>query len=229
MVKIGITGSIGAGKSFVGGLLRERGFQVLDADRKVHELYRDSQTLRRELAEYFGEDCLTPTGVNSALIADKIFADATAREKLEQIVYPHLTNAVEKFFEADAEDEVCENRDCKCARFVEAALFSRAPTLVEMLDEIWIVDAPEDVRLKRLVNRGLSESDAARRIENQRGACDSKHFAGKQVRILTNDGERSYVESQLECLLKSIENADPEILRLRSGQALAGVTKTSRE
>ena len=228
MVKIGITGSIGAGKSFVGGLLRERGFQVLDADRKVHELYRDSQTLRRELADYFGEDCLTPTGVNSALIADKIFADATAREKLEQIVYPHLTDAVEKFFEADAENAT-NVAVADSARFVEAALFSRAPSLVKMLDEIWIVDAPEDVRLKRLVARGLSESDAARRIENQRGACDPKHFAGKQIRLLTNDEDRSYVESQLECLLKSIENADPEILRLRSGQALAGVTKISRE
>ena len=207
MVKIGISGSIGAGKSFVGGLLRERGFQVLDADRKVHELYRDSQTLRRELADYFGEDCLTPTGVNSVLIADKIFADATAREKLEQIVYPHLTDAVEKFFEADAENAT-NVAVADSARFVEAALFSRAPSLVEMLDEIWIVDAPEDVRLKRLVARGLSESDAARRIENQRGACDPKRFVGKQVRMLTNDGERSYVESQLECLLKSIKNAD---------------------
>ena len=83
MLKIGITGSIGAGKSFVGELLRERNFQVLDADRKVHELYRDCAELRAEMAAFFGEDCLTPTGVNSVLIADRIFADASAREKSE--------------------------------------------------------------------------------------------------------------------------------------------------
>ena len=204
MLKIGITGSIGAGKSFVGELLRERNFQVLDADRKVHELYRDCVELRAEMAAFFGEECLTPTGVNSAPIADRIFADSTAREKLEQIVYPYLTRAVKDFFEADAGNDARENRDGKCARFVEAALFSRAPSLVEMLDEIWIVNAPENVRLKRLVARGLSESDAARRIENQRGACAPELFLGVQIRMLTNDGDRSQVEMQLDNLLKKV-------------------------
>lgn len=201
MLKIGITGSIGAGKSFVGGLLRERGFQVLDADRKVHELYRDCTELRAELANFFGEDCLTPTGVNSVMIADRIFADASAREKLEQIVYPYLTHAVELFFEADAEN-AANVAAADSAKFVEAALFSRAPSLVEMLDEIWIVDAPENVRLQRLVVRGLSESDAARRIENQRGACAPELFQGKRIRLLTNDGDRSCVETQLDEMLR---------------------------
>ena len=209
MLKIGITGSIGAGKSFVGELLRERNFQVLDADRKVHELYRDCAELRAEMAAFFGEGCLTPTGVNSALIADRIFADASAREKLEQIVYPYLTRAVADFFDANAAGSA-NSADAKCAanagvtnaRFVEAALFSRAPSLVEMLDEIWIVDAPERVRLQSLVARGLSENDAARRIENQRGACAPELFPGKRIRTITNDGGRSQVESQLDELLE---------------------------
>ena len=199
MVQIGITGSIGSGKSFLGRLLRERGFQVLDADCAVHELYRDSKELRAELAEFFGESCLTPEGVNSALIADRIFVDADARKKLEQIVYPHLTKTVEQFFEANAAE--CDVDYC---RFVEAALFSRAPQLVEMLDEIWIVDAPEDVRLQRLLARGLSESDAVRRIQNQRGVCNPELFPGKKICTLINDGDRSRLESQIEMLLKKL-------------------------
>ena len=215
MVKIGITGSIGSGKSFVGALLRERGFQVLDADRKVHELYRDSQALRRELASFFGEECLTPTGVNKELVADRVFADASAREKLEQIVYPHLTGAVQNFFDDAGDGEKRAGGNCReandeeSARFVEAALFSRAPELVKLLDEIWIVEAPENVRLQRLVARGLSESDASRRIENQRGACAPELFAGLQIREITNDGDRSRIETQLDDLFKFIENGDP--------------------
>ncbi|SHK90013.1 dephospho-CoA kinase [Fibrobacter sp. UWB12] len=201
MLKIGITGSIGAGKSFVGNLLRARNFLVLDADRKVHELYRDCAELRAEMAAFFGEACLTPTGVNSALIADRVFADASAREKLEKIVYPYLTRSVAEFFAGDAVGVSNENAADKC-RFVEAALFSRAPSLVEMLDEIWIVDAPESVRLQRLVARGLSENDAARRIENQRGACAPELFPGKRIRAITNDGDRFRVESQLNELLE---------------------------
>ena len=209
MLKIGITGSIGAGKSFMGRLLRARNFQVLDADCKVHELYRDSAGLRAEMAAYFGEECLTPTGVNSALIADRVFADANARVKLEQIVYPYLNRAVAEFFTGEAADSSSESAAQltsvadKC-RFVEAALFSRAPELVKMLDEIWIVDAPECVRLERLVLRGLSESDAKRRIDNQRGACAPELFPGKRIRTVMNDGDKLHVEQQLDELLRDL-------------------------
>ena len=209
MLKIGITGLIGAGKSFVGALLRARNFQVLDADCKVHELYRDSAELRAEMAAYFGEECLTPTGVNSALIADRIFADANARVKLEQIVYPYLNRAVADFFTGEAADSSSESatqltRAADKCRFVEAALFSRAPELVKMLDEIWIIDAPESARLERLVLRGLSESDAKRRIENQRGACAPELFPGKRIRTIMNDGDKLHVEQQLDELLRDL-------------------------
>ena len=209
MLKIGITGSIGAGKSFVGALLRARNFQVLDADCKVHELYRDSAGLRAEMAAYFGEECLTPTGVNSALIADRVFADANARVKLEQIVYPYLNRAVAEFFTGEAADSSNESAaqltsDVDKCRFVEAALFSRAPELVKMLDEIWIIDAPESARLERLVDRGLSESDARRRIENQRGACAPELFPGKRIRTIMNDGDKMHVERQLDELLNDL-------------------------
>ena len=209
MLKIGITGSIGAGKSFVGALLRARNFQVLDADCKVHELYRDSAGLRAEMAAYFGEECLTPDGVNSALIADRVFADSKARVKLEQIVYPYLNRAVAEFFTGKAADSSSESAtqltsDADKCRFVEAALFSRAPELVKMLDEIWIVDAPECVRLERLVHRGLSESDAKRRIENQRGACAPELFPGKRIRTVMNDGDKLHVEQQLDELLRDL-------------------------
>lgn len=203
MLKIGITGSIGAGKSFMGRLLRARNFQVLDADCKVHELYRDSAGLRAEMTAYFGEECLTPTGVNSTLIADRVFADANARVKLEQIVYPYLNRAVAEFFTGEAADSSNGNDADKC-RFVEAALFSRAPELVKMLDEIWIIDAPESARLERLVHRGLSESDAKRRIENQRGACAPKLFPGKRIRTVMNDGDKLHVEQQLDELLRDL-------------------------
>ena len=203
MLKIGITGSIGAGKSFIGRLLRTRNFLVLDADRKIHELYRDSAGLRAEMASFFGEESLTPTGVNSALIADRVFADAKARVKLEQIVYPYLNRAVADFFTGEAADSSNGNDADKC-RFVEAALFSRAPELVKMLDEIWIVDAPENVRLERLVDRGLSESDARRRIENQRGACAPELFPGKRIRTIMNDGDKMHVERQLDELLNDL-------------------------
>jgi dephospho-CoA kinase len=196
MKKVGITGSIGAGKSFVGSLLRDRGFRVLDADIAVHALYRENATLRGELAENFGEECLTPSGVNRDYFIRKIFSDDGARMRLESIVYPHLTRYVKEFLEEPARENP------HCVLFVEAALLSRAPGIVGMLDEIWIVDAPEDMRLERLVNRGMERSDALRRIENQRGECIAERFAGKTVHTLENAGLRGALESRLDALLR---------------------------
>ncbi len=193
MKRIGITGSIGAGKSFVGALLRQRGFLVLDADKAVHELYRDNQDLRKKLAAKFGEQCLTETGVNRKYLADLIFKSEGERLELESTVYPFLTEYVRSFLSSSLEGEKI--------RFVEAALFTRTPEILAMLDEVWIVNAPEDVRHRRLVARGLISADAHRRIVNQRGVCDAKLFPASKVRVLENSEDCPSLERQLETAL----------------------------
>ncbi len=197
MKKVGITGSIGAGKSSVGSLLRARGFRVLDADVAVHDLYRENASLRAELADAFGEECLTADGVNRDYFIRKIFSDADARVRLESIVYPHLTQYVKAFLNEPAHD----GENPVCTRFVEAALLSRAPGIVTMLDEIWIVDAPEEIRIERLVTRGMDRDDALRRIENQRGECKADRFSRKPVRILENAGSMACLQKELEAFL----------------------------
>ena len=153
---IGITGTIGAGKSTVGAVLRRRGFAVLDADACVHQLYRDCGALREKLAASFGPECLTAGGVNRKFFAELIFKDDSARENLEALVYPFLTKTVREFF--------AENTG---PAFLEAALLHRIPEVVQLLDHVWLVDAPAKVRLERLEQRGLSREDAKRRIEAQ--------------------------------------------------------------
>lgn len=154
--RIGITGTIGSGKSTVGESLRRRGLPVLDADACVHKLYRDCAALREKLAATFGPECLTADGVNRKFFTDLIFKDDTAREKLEALVYPYLTDAVRVFFAAHSGPA-----------FLEAALLHRIPQVVKLLDRVWLVDAPAKVRLERLVSRGLSCEDAERRIKAQ--------------------------------------------------------------
>ena len=73
-------------------------------------------------------------------------------------------------------------------RFVEAAVLSRAPEIFEMLDEVWIVDAPEEVRLERLASRDMTREEALRRIRNQDGLFDPVLFKDKLVRIIEDKG-----------------------------------------
>ena len=196
MKRIGITGTIGSGKSSVGSILCGRGFPVLDADACVHELYRDCAALREKLAESFGLECLTADGVNRRFLADLIFKDGSAREKLEQLVYPYLTDADRNFFAANSGPA-----------FLEAALLHRIPEVVELLDQVWLVDAPAQVRLERLEQRGLSREDARRRIETQGDLTALWAGADKPLMRINNSGTLEQLEDFVDVTLESLAKA----------------------
>jgi dephospho-CoA kinase len=156
---------------------------VLDADACVHALYKDCVGLRKALSEEFGETCLTPEGVNRKFFADLIFRDAAAREKLEALVYPYLTDAVQEFFASHSGPA-----------FLEAALLHRIPQVVNLLDQVWLVDAPAKVRLERLVSRGLSREDAERRIDAQGDIASLWQAQGIAVTRIENGGSLEKLE-----------------------------------
>ena len=205
MKRIGITGTIGSGKSCVGSILRGRGFPVLDADACVHELYRDCAALRKKLAESFGPDCLTADGVNRSFFADLIFKDASACEKLESLVYPYLEHAVDDFFKS-VETAMANNAIPRYA-FLEAALLHKIPAIVKTLDALWLVDAPAQVRLERLVQRGLSREDAQRRIETQGDLTALWAGAGTPLKKIDNAGSLEQLEELVDVTLESLAKA----------------------
>jgi dephospho-CoA kinase len=185
----GITGTIGAGKSLVGRILRDRKIRVIDADVAVHHLYRDNESLRAAIVSEFGEEMLTEKGISRSRMADLVFSDPTARKRLEALVYPALTQYLLHANPA----------------FVEAALFENVPELVKHLDEIWVVCAARDVRKSRLIaNRGFSEEDAERRIELQSAKDNEEEwtrlFPNKKLRFIDNSGD----EAQLQDAIKNL-------------------------
>lgn len=182
-MKIGVTGLIGSGKSLVGKTLRGRGFPVLDVDAKVHELYASCEELRQKISQAFGPESLTPEGVNRLLLANLIFANSAAREQLEQIVYPYLTETVTAFLKESG------------PHFVEASFFAKIPEVTALLDELWIVESPEEARLQRLVeHRGLTAEEATRRIASQR---ETAFPTGLPTRIIKNEGSREAFVNQI--------------------------------
>lgn len=193
---IGITGTIGSGKSTVGECLRRRGLPVLDADACVHELYRNSVELRQALSAEFGGACLTADGVNRKFFADLIFKDDTAREKLEALVYPYLTDVVQEFFATHSGPA-----------FLEAALLHRIPQVVKFLDQVWLVDAPAKVRLERLVSRGLSREDAERRIDAQGDIAALWTGCGTPLIKINNADSLEQLEDYVNVTLESLVKA----------------------
>jgi len=193
-MQIGITGLIGAGKTTVSRMVFEAGYPVLDADAEVHRLYARDEVLRKAIAREFGREALTPDGVNRAYLAQRVFTDAAELAKLESLVHPTLFRTLmEKGLHLRT-----VLRPAPPALFIDAALLYKWSFFIGQLSQVWVVEAPEELRIHRLIQRGLSEQDARNRIEMQRSF---PAITGENVIRIANDGEIDAFRAKVSRLL----------------------------
>ena len=189
---IGITGGIASGKSTVTNFLRQKGFEVVDADALVHQLQKPGGRLYQILVEHFGEKVLLEDGkLNRPLLASLIFSNSEEREWSKQtqgqIIREELGSLRDKF--AQTED----------------LFFMDIPLLFEQdyaswFDETWLVYVRRDTQLDRLMNRDqLSQESAKTRLASQWPLEEKKKFA---TYILDNNGSRGQLLSQVVTLLE---------------------------
>ncbi len=189
---IGITGGIASGKSTVTNFLRQKGFEVVDADALVHQLQKPGGRLYQILVEHFGEKVLLEDGkLNRPLLASLIFSNSEEREWSKetqgQIIREELGSLRDKFSET------------------EELFFMDIPLLFEQdyaswFDETWLVYVRRDTQLDRLMNRDqLSKESAETRLASQWPLEEKKKFA---TYILDNNGSREQLLSQVVTLLE---------------------------
>ena len=189
---IGITGGIASGKSTVTNFLRQKGFEVVDADALVHQLQKPGGQLFQILVEHFGEKVLLEDGkLNRPLLASLIFSNSEEREWSKetqgQIIREELGSLRDKL--AQTED----------------VFFMDIPLLFEQdyaswFDETWLVYVRRDTQLDRLMNRDqLSKESAETRLASQWPLEEKKKFA---TYILDNNGSREQLLSQVVTLLE---------------------------
>jgi dephospho-CoA kinase len=178
VVKVGLTGGIGAGKSAVGALLAKHGAMVIDADQVAREVVAPGTAgLTRVVAE-FGLRVLGPDGaLDRRRLADLVFADPDARTRLNGIVHPLVGARTAELTAAAAPGTV---------------VVHDVPLLVEnglapAYDLVLVVEATEPTRVRRLVeHRGMTEAAARARIAAQ--ASDAQRRAVADV-VLGNNGD----------------------------------------
>lgn len=194
MLKIGLTGGIGSGKSTVASRLHELGARVIDADQVAREIVEPGQPALADLAEAF-EGILAEDGsLNRAELARQAFATPEATEKLNTITHPRIRERTQELF-LEAEEQGVE------------VLVYDMPLLIEngeykQMDHVLVVDAPDDVRVDRLVNqRGLDEGDARRRIAAQ---IDRETRLKAADTVLDNGGERENLIAQVDRFWETI-------------------------
>ena len=191
---IGITGGIASGKSTVTEFLRQKGFQVVDADAVVHQLQKPSGRLYQVLVEHFGEKILLENGeLNRPLLASLIFSNPEEQEWSKrtqgEIIREELAALRNQFAQT------------------EALFFMDIPLLFEQnyaswFDETWLVYVNRDVQLERLMKRDQISKEAAESRLNSQWPLERK--ISLDSHSLDNNGNREQLIAQVVQLLEEM-------------------------
>ncbi len=161
MIVLGIAGPLASGKSTVLGMLEELGAATLRADDVSRELLQPGQPVFEQVRAAFGDEYLTPNDkLERKRLAELIFADAQARQRLNRIMHPPM---VERLRELATDYRQAANPPPVIA--IEAAVLHQMG-LDQIVDKVLLVTACQQTRIRRLCQRdGLSEQQAQRRVE----------------------------------------------------------------
>lgn len=149
---IGITGGIGSGKSTIAKQLRKMGYAVYDTDSEAKRLIMEDAGLRQQIEQLFGKEVYQDGVYQTALVAQRVFADKSLLAKLNAIVHPAVKADILRWAENINHPILC---------FVECAILYQAG-FDELCDKVIVVTAPEDVRLARAVARDHSTIEKVR-------------------------------------------------------------------
>src|SRR4051812_2256622 len=188
MLRVGLSGGIGSGKSTVARSLAQKGAILIDADAIAREVVEPGKPGLAAVVERFGPEVLDGYGrLDRPRLAALVFDDAEARADLNAIVHPLVA---------------AESLRLMAAAPADSVVVLDVPLLVEAArsgyDVVVIVEAPEDVRLERLVGRGMNRDDAPRRVAAQASDGDRRKVAHV---VLGNSGSEEALDRQGESLL----------------------------
>ena len=187
MQTVGITGGIGSGKSRIAQELAKRGFVVYDCDREAKRIIEENEDVQKAIIELLGEEAFIhlPLGhvpgikYNTKYVAKRVFSEPELLERLNAIVHP-------------AVGKISEERTL----LIESAILYEAG-LDRLCDRIIVVDAPEDVRIARVIERdyhGEATGDNINKVRARmrtQGVNAKGQTAKGKVLLVNNDGRRT--------------------------------------
>lgn len=172
MIKIGLTGGIATGKSYILKVLGELGCEVTDADRVAHEVMEPGRPAFDEIVAHFGPGVVGGDGrLDRVRIGEIVFADPAERERLNAIVHPRVYEAQFRWF---AE---IEKRDPDAIAVVDAALMIETGSF-RRFDKLIVAWCRPELQLQRLIERNsLTEEQARARIDAQMPSSEKLKYA----------------------------------------------------
>jgi len=199
MLKVGLTGSIAVGKSFVLGVLAELGCRTLDADRVAREVVQAGTPGLNAVTQAFGDEILnSDRSLDRARLGEIVFQDESKRLQLNSILHPFIIarqDEILREWEHETPDAIAV---IDAALMIESGGYRR-------LDKLIVVHCRPEVQLERLINRdGLSPEEALRRINAQMPQEEKKKYADNLID--TSEGFES-ARAQTEAVWRQLREA----------------------
>lgn len=189
MIIVGLTGSVGSGKSTVSNLFRNLGAYIIDWDELARKVTRPHSRAWKEIVDYFGKGILNDDlTIDRQKLADMAFSNRQKLAKLNQIVHPEV------FREDERATSEIESLD------PDALIIKDIPLLFEVtrpifVDKVIVVSASERTQLTRLEEKGISRTDTWRRIRSQLPVEEKIKSADF---VIDNDGPFEDTKKQVE-------------------------------
>lgn len=198
MLRIGLTGGIGCGKSAVAAMLRDQGCLVLDADALAHRLIQPGESAYDEVVSEFGAAILDPNSrIDRAKLAAIVFDDPAKLARLNEIIHPRVIAAQDRQFTRWSRLQPHGIAVIEAALLIEAGMHTRGEGTGK-LDRLAVVWCRAEQQLARLLARGMSAEDVRKRIAAQMPVEQKRSIATDEI---DNSGTEEDARRQVEKLV----------------------------
>jgi len=191
MIIIGLTGSVGTGKTTVAGFFRELGAYIVDWDELAREVVRPHSKAWKRIVERFGQDFLNKDlTINRQKLAEIVFSDEEKLGRLNQMVHPEV------FKEDERITAEIRSRDKNAIVIKDIPLLHEAAWHIAV-DKVIVVSAGEETQLRRLEEKGMTRQDARKRMKSQFSIKEKIKCADF---VIDNDGSPEQTRRQVEAI-----------------------------
>jgi len=189
MLKVGLTGGLASGKTFVAGVLEGLGCQVAYADRMGHEILEPDGEAFADVIREFGSEIVSAAGsIDRRKLGAAVFADKARLDRLNALVHPHVFRRQEAFFDA------VERDDPKAVAVIEAAIMIETGSY-KRYDKLVLAACPPEVQIQRYREReGATEAQARARLDRQMPLAEKREYADY---VIDTSGTKDYTERQV--------------------------------
>ncbi|MGF6375577.1 dephospho-CoA kinase [Clostridiales Family XIII bacterium PM5-7] len=169
---IGLTGGIGSGKSTVTDYLNQKGYRVIDADALARKITEKGTKTLKEIVDYFGENILLPDGnLNRKQVASIIFSHPEKKSQYQKMTTDVVVNMIRE------EVSLLQKEGKEPLAFIDAPLLFEAG-VDKLTDAIWLVTAPEEMRISRVKARdNVTDLEVKQRIQHQMKTVEQEERA----------------------------------------------------